>query len=65
MWASSEDIEQKEKLVSWLIDGCWTENGNLRKCKEKADQHVEYEGYDGFYNNLAHPELGAVGMYNM
>jgi hypothetical protein len=24
---------------------------------------IEYEGYDGFYNNRAHPEWGAVGMW--
>ena len=24
--------------------------------------HVEYEGYDGWYNNRAHPDWGGVGM---
>jgi len=26
-----------------------------------ADKHVEYEPYDGWYNNFAHPEWGAAG----
>ena len=25
------------------------------------ESEIEYEGYDGWYNNRAHPEWGAVG----
>ena len=25
------------------------------------NEEIEYEGYDGWYNNRAHPEWGAVG----
>lgn len=26
-----------------------------------ADKQLDYEGYDGWYNNIAHPSLGSVG----
>ncbi|XP_068083975.1 dual oxidase 1-like [Anabrus simplex] len=53
-WVSNET---RGYLASWLVDGCWAE-----ACQNIApeDVNVEYEGYDGFYNNLAHPALGAV-----
>ena len=27
-----------------------------------ADEHIEYEPYDGWYNNFAHPDWGAAGI---
>lgn len=57
-WAKAGN---KIKLLEWLIEGCWSENN--QPCPEpKEPEEVEYEGYDGFYNNLARPDLGAVGM---
>ncbi|PNF15893.1 Dual oxidase 2 [Cryptotermes secundus] len=55
-WAKAGN---KIKLLEWLIEGCWSENN--QPCPEaKEPEEVEYEGYDGFYNNLARPDLGAV-----
>jgi len=59
-----KNTKAKEGLLEWLIDGC------CESCKSNCDCHItipehdeppEFEGYDGWYNNLAHPELGAVG----
>lgn len=44
----------KGKNASWLI-------------RREKDQNfyykheLEYEGYDGFYNNMARPDSGAIG----
>jgi hypothetical protein len=51
----------KEKLLRWLIDGRWREN-DMTHPDVAEPEEVEYEGYDGFYNNLARPDLGAVGV---
>lgn len=55
-WAK---VGNKIKLLEWLIEGCWSEN-NVPCPKAEEPEEVEYEGYDGFYNNLARPDLGAV-----
>lgn len=50
----------KDFFIQWLIVGCWgskCENGPAHN----DDEEIEYEGYDGFYNNLAQPDLGAIG----
>ncbi|KAK7065449.1 hypothetical protein SK128_006644 [Halocaridina rubra] len=44
-------------LLEWMIGGCSSADSN---CPIPEDRHVEYEGYDGWYNNLANPSLGAV-----
>jgi len=50
---------KRNRLLAWLIDGCWNENSLT--CEDpKEPEEAEYEGYDGFYNNLARPDLGAV-----
>ncbi|GFG34861.1 hypothetical protein Cfor_10393 [Coptotermes formosanus] len=50
---------KRDRLLAWLIDGCWSENSQT--CEDpKEPKEAEYEGYDGFYNNLARPDLGAV-----
>jgi len=52
---------KRNRLLAWLIDGCWNENSS--RCSNPVEpEEAEYEGYDGFYNNLARPDLGAVGM---
>lgn len=52
---------KRNRLLAWLIEGCWNENNTT--CEDPVEpEEVEYEGYDGFYNNLARPDLGAVGM---
>ncbi|XP_047475214.1 dual oxidase 2-like [Penaeus chinensis] len=50
-WAGS-----KQLFLDWLIGGCVVG----ASCGAPADRHVEYEGYDGWYNNLAKPSQGAV-----
>jgi hypothetical protein len=50
---------KKDRLLAWLIDGR-SETSLTRP--DVQPEKVEYEGYDGFYNNLARPDLGAVGM---
>jgi hypothetical protein len=57
-WATDGE---KDRLLEWLIDGCWNET-NLTCPNVVQPEEVEYEGYDGFYNNIARPDLGAVGM---
>ncbi|XP_063590443.1 dual oxidase-like [Penaeus indicus] len=52
-WAGKQ---QQFKFLDWLIGGCVAG----ASCSAPADRHVEYEGYDGWYNNLAKPSQGAV-----
>lgn len=43
-----ENPQWKEEFLEWLLNDV------------DSEPDVEYEGYDGWYNNPAHPELGAV-----
>ncbi|KAG7154097.1 Dual oxidase 2-like [Homarus americanus] len=55
-WAKSE--ENRDAFLDWLIGGCEIQSS---RCSAGEDIHaVEYEGYDGWYNNLARPNQGAV-----
>ncbi|XP_026827307.1 dual oxidase 2 isoform X2 [Ooceraea biroi] len=50
-----------KRLTNWLFTGCW----NSRKFADpdrctKYRTASEYPGYDGWNNNVAKPELGAV-----
>jgi hypothetical protein len=57
-WATDGN---RNRLLEWLIEGCWSRTS--QSCPgPKEPEEVEYEGYDGFYNNLARHDLGAVGM---
>ncbi|XP_024892800.1 dual oxidase 2-like [Temnothorax curvispinosus] len=49
-------------LTDWLFTGCWGGNNNQRnKCSPyRTASNIEYPGYDGWYNNVGRPELGAV-----
>ncbi|XP_047739665.1 LOW QUALITY PROTEIN: dual oxidase 2 [Hyalella azteca] len=49
----------KRMFLDWLITGCANYQTSPSGCSI-SDHHSEYEGYDGFYNNLAKPDLGAV-----
>ncbi|CAB3380635.1 Hypothetical predicted protein [Cloeon dipterum] len=58
-WIKDRDPSLKTGLAEWLLTGCWDDSGN--SCSAAPEpQHAEYPGYDGWYNNLAHPELGAA-----
>lgn len=46
-------------LTDWLFTGCGGGNHNLAKCSPYRTA-IEYPGYDGWYNNVGRPELGAV-----
>lgn len=46
----------RNRLADWLLNGNWSDNSAPPK-----EEEYEYEGYDGFYNNIAVPDLGAIG----
>ena len=56
-WVRGPGREDKLGLLQWLLDGC-ASGGD---CEPYQYRHVEYEGFDGWYNNYAHPQLGAAG----
>lgn len=56
-WQNSNNIDQKRQLGNWLIFG------NQNGFPNYTTRTTEYEGYDGWYNNLAKPDLGAIGHY--
>ncbi|XP_018566718.1 dual oxidase 2-like [Anoplophora glabripennis] len=45
----------RNRLADWLLNGNWGNDSAPPK-----ERHYEYEGYDGFYNNIAVPDLGAI-----
>ncbi|XP_078052427.1 dual oxidase-like isoform X2 [Augochlora pura] len=49
--------KEKEILLDWLFTGCWGRDCTKNGFENKA---TEYPGYDGWYNNIGRPELGAV-----
>ncbi|XP_012261755.2 dual oxidase-like isoform X2 [Athalia rosae] len=52
-----EYVEEKTYLLDWLLTGCW----GKKKCNEIGEQKLyEYQGFDGWYNNVGRPELGAI-----
>ncbi|GLV42469.1 Dual oxidase [Carabus blaptoides fortunei] len=52
-WAGTYDKEKnRNELADWLLNG--------KTNQYRFDKHVEYEGYDGWYNNLARPDSGAI-----
>lgn len=40
-------------------------NFGFRTFSEDFESQTEKQRYDGWYNNLAHPEWGSVGMYHL
>lgn len=42
-------------IGNWLLNGCAT--------GAALSKEVEYEGYDGWFNNFARPDSGAIGKY--
>ncbi|XP_042862256.1 dual oxidase-like [Penaeus japonicus] len=44
------------RFLDWLIGGCVVGSN----CAGATDHHAEFPGYDGWYNNLAKPNQGAV-----
>jgi len=51
----AEALSLENSIPKWLLFGS--------KQSEEDNKHVEYEGYDGWYNNRANQKLGAVGNY--
>lgn len=47
--SSTEGERFADELLAGSINGTY------------EDRHVEYEGYDGWYNNFARPDSGAIG----
>lgn len=48
--------DARHLLGQWLLTG-----SPPGESKYDVKKNVEYEGYDGWYNNLARPDLGAIG----
>lgn len=51
------------ELTDWLFTGCWEGHTEKPSSKDTCTQYrsaKEYPGYDGWYNNVGKPELGAV-----
>lgn len=55
----SVDKTFDKDLTDWLFTGCWGENNQSSKCSQYRNG-TEYPSYDGWYNNVGKPELGAV-----
>ncbi|KAJ8953259.1 hypothetical protein NQ318_015841 [Aromia moschata] len=55
-WPGSYENTDRGVLGDWLLFGQWGASNR----KFKGNEHYEYEGYDGFYNNLAQPDSGAI-----
>ncbi|XP_050459016.1 dual oxidase 2-like isoform X1 [Cataglyphis hispanica] len=49
-----------EDLTDWLFTGCWGENNHQSSRCFQYHNGIEYPSYDGWYNNIGRPELGAV-----
>lgn len=59
-WPGSWDNQKTRKnLGNWLLTGRWDSTESL------PEKEIEYEGYDGWYNNIAQPELGAIGIFKI
>ncbi|KAL3290150.1 hypothetical protein HHI36_023514 [Cryptolaemus montrouzieri] len=48
-------VNNRDNLGQWLLTGSWQ---GVKPYKKGGG--YEYEGYDGFYNNLARPDSGAI-----
>lgn len=59
-WITGRNPAEKTKLAEWLVTGCWSTNESPCPAPEEP-KLAEYSGFDGWYNNIAHPELGAIG----
>lgn len=59
MFKIYETDKKRHNLADWLLTGNWQGKVTF----PKPERHYEYEGYDGFYNNIAVNDLGAVGNY--
>jgi hypothetical protein len=53
----AEALNYDKSITKWLLFGA--------DKQEAQKDFVEYEGYNGWYNNRAHPNLGAVGNYHI
>ncbi|XP_057662401.1 dual oxidase 2-like [Diorhabda carinulata] len=43
-------------FADWLLNGNWSEN----RRPQNSNENTEYPGYDGWYNNLARVDSGAI-----
>ncbi|GAB1861574.1 NAD(P)H oxidase (H2O2-forming) [Camponotus japonicus] len=55
----SVDKTFDKDLTDWLFTGCWGKDNQPNKCSQYRSG-TEYPSYDGWYNNVGKPELGAV-----
>ncbi|XP_043487025.1 dual oxidase-like [Polistes fuscatus] len=52
--------ENKENLIQWLLTGYSNPKKHKLPIKYRDPGSIEYPGYDGWYNNIGRPEVGAV-----
>lgn len=58
-WIKGRKVDEKVCLIAWLIDG---ERDCSQPIKPRHEESlVEYQSFDGFYNNAFKVDLGAVG----
>ncbi|KAK4871803.1 hypothetical protein RN001_015927 [Aquatica leii] len=57
-WPSTYKTD-RSVLGDWLLRGCWTKDSSVF-CQNSRSTTVEFEGYDGWYNNFARPDSGAI-----
>lgn len=55
--AKINSASEKLKFGEWLLTG-----STLNQVHKYRYKNVEYEGYDGWYNNFARPDSGAIGI---
>lgn len=51
-----------KRLTDWLFTGCrnYLKFQDNNKCTKYRAAGADYPGFDGWYNNIARPELGAA-----
>ncbi|KAK4315140.1 hypothetical protein Pmani_013613 [Petrolisthes manimaculis] len=61
VWTGDGDDNNRFGFLNWLIGGCSATSASCDGYRGQTEPpHVEYEGYDGWYNNFARPSLGAI-----
>lgn len=59
VWVGQYENDRRGDLACWLLGG-W--NGNLKTTTIRSTE-AELPGYDGWYNNLDKPDMGAIGEF--
>lgn len=58
-WAGKYDPDERRNILArWLLNNCVS--SDVSECYLEKTDNIEYEGYDGWYNNLARADSGAI-----